>query len=86
MGNHNEKFFSKEVDARLGAKMIHWLPAEDKNLKVRILMEDGRWISGLGEPALKQISENSVVQFERFGFAKFDDKNEKLFSFWFLHK
>ena len=80
------KYVSKEVDNSLGAKMIHWLPADDKNVKVRILMEDGRWISGLGEPALKKISENSVVQFERFGFAKLDDKNENLLSFWFLHK
>ena len=66
--------------------MIHWLPSNEKNVKVKVLMEDGTWIEGLGEPALKKISKNEVVQFERFGFVKLDDKNEKSLLFWFLHK
>ena len=79
-------FISREVDPSLGAKMIHWLPSNEKNVKVKVLMEDGTWIEGLGEPALKKISKNEVVQFERFGFVKLDDKNEKSLLFWFLHK
>ncbi len=82
----NEKFLSKEVDPKINAKMIHWLSVDDKNVNVRVLMEDGHWIEGLGEPDLKKISKNEVVQFERFGFAILDDKNQDLMSFWFLHK
>ncbi|MBU0906540.1 MAG: glutamate--tRNA ligase [Nanoarchaeota archaeon] len=82
----NEKFVSKEVDPKINAKMIHWLSVDDKNVRVRVLMEDGGWVLGLGEPDLGKISKKQIVQFERFGFAILDDKTENLLSFWFLHK
>lgn len=82
----DEKFVSEEVNPKLGAKMIHWLSVDEKNVDVKILMEDGKWISGLGEPDLKKVAIGEVVQFERFGFAKLDDKKGNLFSFWFSHK
>ena len=82
----NEKFVSKDVDMKLNAKMIHWLPADDKNVNVKVLMEDGAWVAGLGEPDLKKISKKEIVQFERFGFVILDDKTPNEFLFWFLHK
>ncbi|MFH1802749.1 MAG: glutamate--tRNA ligase [archaeon] len=82
----NEKFVSNEVDDKLKAKMVHWLPADDKNVRVRVLMEDGSWVLGLGESDLKKIKKNQVVQFERFGFAILDGKSKDEMLFWFLHK
>lgn len=82
----SEKFVSREVDAKLNAKMIHWLSVDDKNVKVRVLMEDGTEIFGLGEPDLKKIKKNQVVQFERFGFVILDGKSKDEMLFWFLHK
>jgi glutamyl-tRNA synthetase len=55
-------------------------------VNVRVLMENGVWISGLGESDVKKIKKNQVVQFERFGFVKFDKKNKAgEYEFWFTH-
>lgn len=55
-------------------------------VKVRILMDDGNWIEGIGEIALKKLKKNDVIQFERFGFVRFDRINEAgVYEFWFTH-
>ncbi|MEK6933711.1 MAG: glutamate--tRNA ligase [Nanoarchaeota archaeon] len=57
----------------------------------RILMPDGKWISGLAERSIEKLKIGAVIQFERFGFCRFDGKieNEKsgeIYEFWFGHK
>ncbi len=87
-------FISEEPDNKLETKFLQWLPANTKNIDVKITMPDGTVVRGLGEPELSKLKVGTVIQFERFGFVKLYDKNEmKLYDknemkleFWFAHR
>lgn len=59
---------------------IHWVP--QKNVKIKLVMDNGRVIEGLAEPEIKKVKVDETVQFERIGFARYDGKN----VFYFAHK
>jgi glutamyl-tRNA synthetase len=59
---------------------IHWV--SQKNMKVKLIMPDGKEINGLVEPGIKKVKINDIVQFERIGFTRYDGKN----VFYFAHK
>ncbi|MBT6995403.1 glutamate--tRNA ligase [Candidatus Woesearchaeota archaeon] len=82
----NGKYHSAEMDKNLKAKLIHWLPVNDTNVNVSILMNDGSVKKGLGESALNGLKVGSVIQFERFGFVRLDSKSDKELVFVFGHK
>lgn len=65
-------FHSIELDKKLNAKLIQWLPNENENINARVLMENGTWVNGLLEKDAK-INIGGIVQFERFGFVKLDN-------------
>ncbi len=87
-------FVSEEPDNKLKTKFLQWLPANTKNIDVKIIMPNRTIVRGLGEPELSKLKVGAVIQFERFGFVKLYDKNEmKLYDknemkleFWFAHK
>lgn len=62
---------------------INWVT---NPVKVKIMMDNGEWIEGLGEEGIKEIKVGEIVQFERFGFVRFDRKNKDYYEFWFSHK
>ena len=62
---------------------IQWV---SDGIKVKIMMDDATWTTGLGERALKDLKIGEVVQFERFGFVKLDKKSKTGLEFWFTHK
>jgi glutamyl-tRNA synthetase len=66
-----------------GKKIMHWLPA-GQAVDVEILMPDASVLKGIAEPGVKKIKQDTVIQFERFGFCRLDDK--KRLRFWFTHK
>jgi glutamyl-tRNA synthetase len=66
-----------------GAKIMHWLPA-DQTVKAEVLMPDAETVKGIAEPGIKKVKEGDVIQFERFGFCRLDDK--KKLKFWYTHK
>ena len=82
-------FVSKEYEDYKKAKnkgmIIHWLPVEEKAVKVEVLMEDNTKLTGVGEHRLKGLKKGEIIQFERAFFAKLDRKEKKL-VFWFLHR
>ena len=79
---HSNDFFEAK---RMGAKIIHWIP-EHNNLKAEIFMPDANIIKGLVEPSCKNLKEGDIVQFERFGFTRLDEKNEDKLTFYYAHK
>src|SRR3989344_2014788 len=82
----NNKFISKDYDKELNAIMLHWLPVSKNLIKVKVLMEDGKYINGLGEKDLSKVRINGVVQFERNFFARLDKKSKNELVFWYTHK
>lgn len=80
----DNKFISKNLDEKLNATLIHWLPSKG-NAKVEVLMPDGTIKNGIGEKTLKKVKVGEVIQFERQFFVKCDSKG-KVFKFWFTHR
>jgi len=81
----NLNFISEELDRKLNAKLIHWLPVSDSLVKTEIIMPDGSIKKGLAESTIKNLKINEIIQFERFGFCKLDKKG-KNYIFYFAHK
>jgi glutamyl-tRNA synthetase len=65
------------------AMLINWVNPKDA-IDVLVMFAD-KTVHGVGEAALKDIKVGDVVQFERFGFVRIDEKNEKLTAV-FAHK
>ncbi len=81
------KFISTDYIPQLNAEIIHWLPADKKQLvKAEILMPDCKLIKGFAEKSVKRLKIGSIVQFERFGFCRLDKKLKNSLRFWFTHK
>ena len=56
----------------------------------RVLMEDGSWGEGIVDSGVKGLGGGEVIQFERWGFVRFDSvrkiKGKNVYEFWFSHK
>lgn len=69
---------------------VQWVDT-NSGIKIKILMDDAKWIFGLAEANIKKIKVGEVVQFERFGFVRLDKKpsspsSPEKYEFWFSHK
>jgi glutamyl-tRNA synthetase len=63
---------------------INWV---SKGVQTKILMPDGKWVSGLGEKAIEDLEEGEMIQFERYGFCRFDRFDDAdSYEFWFSHR
>ncbi len=72
---------SKVTSIRLkDVPKIHWVSS--RNVKISIMMPNGKLVDGLAEPEIKKIKPDQTVQFERIGFARCDEKG----LFYFAHK
>ncbi len=69
-----------------GSRIIHWLPANEKNVDVEIVMPDNSVVNGIAEKDVENIKVGEVVQFARFGFCRLDSVKNNKFIFWFAHK
>lgn len=69
---------------------INWVSDYSKIVNARVLMPDGKWLSGIAEKAAGKLKEGEIIQFERFGFCRFDGKiadgEKEIYEFWFGHK
>lgn len=62
---------------------LNWI-SEKANAK--ILMPNGQWITGITDKAVSTLKPGQIIQFERFGFCRFDKKSKENYEFWFSHK
>tara|TARA_Y100000310_G_scaffold203871_1_gene204123 strand:+ start:1432 stop:3066 length:1635 start_codon:yes stop_codon:yes gene_type:complete len=81
----NNKFLSEEYDPKLKTKQIHWIPLTEEPVQVEIVMPDNSTIKGIAEHHIKDLKENQIIQFERFGFCILNKIN-KVYKFYFTHK
>ncbi len=86
---YNIKLDKKNAEAKFTSEenkeipKINWV---SEYINAKVLMPNGKWISGLAEEAVKELKEDDIIQFERFGFARFDRKLRDIYEFWFAHK
>ncbi len=66
-------------------KKIPKLQWVSDGVKAKVLMVEGNWIEGFVESSAMKIKKDSVVQFERFGFVRFDGIYDGVPNFWFAH-
>jgi len=62
---------------------INWV---SEGVAVNIFMPSGETISGLAESSIKELEIGEMIQFERFGFVRYDGKTGETYDFWFAHK
>ncbi len=62
---------------------IQWVSL---GVRTRVMMPDGKYIEGLAERAISKLKKGEIIQFERFGFVRFDSKKKGIYEFWFAHK
>jgi len=65
-----------------GSKIMHFLPVGSE-IDAEVLMADGKVLKGIAERYVGELQVGDVIQFERFGFCRLDDK-EKM-RFWYTH-
>jgi glutamyl-tRNA synthetase len=76
---------SFEEARKVGATAIQWVPSQKKNL-VEMVMPDASRVVGYAEPDAYQQEVGDVIQFERMGFARLDEKYLGKMTFYFAHK
>ncbi|MGM5483074.1 MAG: glutamate--tRNA ligase [Nanobdellota archaeon] len=83
--NNEFVFYSHDLQdyKKSGKRVVHWLPCNEDNIKISVMMPDKKVVEGLAEKDAEEISQGEVAQFERFGFCRLDDKKTK--RFWFTH-
>jgi glutamyl-tRNA synthetase len=73
---------SLEALKKAKAKIIHWVPVDGINVKVRGPEGD---VNGIGEHGITA-ELDKIVQFERFGFCRIDAVSEDEIVAYFAHK
>jgi glutamyl-tRNA synthetase len=75
------RFISKEIS--LDIQKIHW--CSEPNLKIKIVMPNGKIIKAIGEPEMKKLKKDEIIQMPRVGFARVD-KEYKDIILYYTHK
>ncbi len=81
--------FLREAYEKSDKPRIHWLPSEEHEerlVKVTVVLPDGTRKHGLGEEGLASLEEGAVVQFERFGFCRLDERRNGRLVFYYAHR
>lgn len=63
------------------APLIHWIPVGE-DMPCQVVMPDAAMSEGIAEKTCKQLKQNTVIQFERFGFVRIDKNNAKLIAYY----
>jgi len=75
--------FEGDIDIKRIPK-IQWVP-ENQKIKCSVVMPDAKILEGIAESNVLNESINSVVQFERFGFCRIDEKINKEIKTYYAH-
>ena len=86
-GNSVTATFSSESyeDVRkIKAQLIQWIP-KGEEFPCQVVMPDASVTEGYAESACKKLKPDAIIQFERFGFTRIDEVNQKLIAYY-AHK
>jgi len=85
--NNQYQYHSEDLETyrKQGKGTILWLPQNQNNTKVEILMDNGNKITGIAEPKLKQIKKGEIIQFIKHGFYKVENTNQNKHELIYCH-
>jgi glutamyl-tRNA synthetase len=75
---------SYEDVRKIKAQLIQWIP-HGQEFPCQIMMPDASMTKGYAENACKKLKPDTVIQFERFGFVRVNEVNEKIVAYY-AHK
>jgi len=76
-------FVSESYDdiRKIKAPLIQWIP-KCEEVPCQIVMPDATVIEGFAESACKKLKPDDIIQFERFGFTRIDEVNQKIVGYY----
>lgn len=77
----NAEFISKNI--KFESQKLHWLSGP--NVKVKIIMPDGNVKEGIGEPDMRKLKKDDLIQLVRIGFCRVDKVNKDI-VLYYAHK
>ena len=78
-------YLEEESAPKNKVKYMQWLPANAKNVRIKIIMPDGKIVSGIGEEELINVRIGDIIFLERTGFVRCHKKDKDKLEFWFAH-
>ncbi len=87
---YNIKFDKEVLFASLENKDIPKINWVSDFVEVEVLMPEGVWRKGIADADISKLKKDSMIQFERFGFVRYDSKKningKDIYRFWFAHR
>jgi glutamyl-tRNA synthetase len=80
------KFASESYEdvRKIKVQLIQWIP-KDTEFPSQVVMPDASVTEGFAESDCKKLKPDAIIQFERFGFVRIDEVNQKLIAYY-AHK
>jgi glutamyl-tRNA synthetase len=75
---------SYEDARKIKAQPIQWI-LKGTEFQCQVVMPDAKVTEGFAESACKKLKPDAIIQFERFGFARVDEVNQKMVAYY-AHK
>jgi glutamyl-tRNA synthetase len=69
---------------KIKAQLIHWIP-KGTEFPCEIVLQTAQTVIGFAESESKKLKPDTVIQFERFGFTRIDEVNQKMVAYY-AHK
>jgi glutamyl-tRNA synthetase len=67
--------------------IVNWLPADERRtVLAEVMMPDATVLKGRAEKGVADLKVDDIIQFERFGFCRFDRVEDGVYHFWYTHK
>lgn len=93
---YGERIIGEYIDTTLkNIKKIQWVPEEHCNVEIvipdvlfigeQLNNESLKTVSGVAERNIESLNVGEIIQFERFGFCRLDEKND-VYRFIFTHR
>jgi glutamyl-tRNA synthetase len=75
---------SYEDVRKIKAQLIQWIP-KGEEFPCQVVMQDASVTEGFAESACKKLKPDAIIQFERFGFTRINEVNQKIVAYY-AHK
>jgi glutamyl-tRNA synthetase len=75
---------SYEDARKIKAQPIQWV-LKGTEFQCQVVMPDANVTEGFAESACKKLKPDTIIQFERFGFTRVDEVNQKMVAYY-AHK